>query len=37
VFAFAYFPVPVADHYVEHIQYFGEGGAFLAGIREPKY
>jgi len=37
VFAFAYFPVPAAAHYIEHIQYFGEGGAFLAGVREPKY
>lgn len=37
VFAFAYFPVPAANHYVEHIQYFGEGGAFLASVREPKY
>jgi hypothetical protein len=37
VFSFAYFPVPAAGHYVEHIQYFGEGGAFLAGIREPQY
>lgn len=37
VFAFAYFPVPAAAHYIEHIQYFGEGGAFLAGVRAPKY
>ena len=37
VFAFAYFPVPAVGHYVEHIQYFGDGGAFLASIREPKY
>jgi hypothetical protein len=37
VFAFAYFPVPAAGHYVEHIQYFGDGGAFLASVREPKY
>ena len=37
VFAFAYFPVPAAAHYVEHIQYFGEGSAFLDSVREPKY
>jgi catechol 2,3-dioxygenase-like lactoylglutathione lyase family enzyme len=37
VFAFAYFPVPAAAHYVEHIQYFGEGSAFLDGVRAPKY
>jgi hypothetical protein len=36
-FAFAYFPVPAAGHYVEHIQYFGEGGAFLATVRVQKY
>ena len=36
VFAFAYFPVPAAAHYIEHIQYFGEGGTFLASVREPK-
>lgn len=36
-FAFAYFPVPAAAHYVEHIQYFGEGSAFLDSVREPKY
>ena len=37
VFAFAYFPVPAAGHYVEHIRCFGDGGAFLASVREPKY
>lgn len=37
VFAFAYFPLPGVDHYLEHIQYFGEGGAFLASIRAPRY
>ena len=37
VFAFAYFPVPPAGHYVEHTQCFGDGGAFLASVREPKY
>ena len=37
VFAFAYFPLPGVDHYLEHIQYFGEGGAFLASVRTPKY
>jgi hypothetical protein len=36
-FAFAYFPVPAAGHYVEHMQYFGDGGAFLASVRAPKY
>lgn len=35
VFAFAYFPVPPAGHYVEHIRCFGDGGAFLASVREP--
>jgi hypothetical protein len=36
-FAFAYFPLPAVGHYLEHIQYFGDGGAFLAGVRAPKY
>jgi hypothetical protein len=37
VFAFAYFPLPAAGHYLEHIQYFGEGSAFLDSVRAPKY
>jgi hypothetical protein len=30
---FAYWKLPGLGHYIEHMQYFGEGGAFLEGIR----
>lgn len=32
-FAFAYHEMPGFGHLVEHIQYFGDAGEFLAGVR----
>jgi len=35
-FAFSYHALPAFGHLVEHIQYFGDAGAFLAGVRSPR-
>jgi hypothetical protein len=34
--AFAYHVLPALGHHVEHIQYFGDAGAFLDGVRTPR-
>jgi hypothetical protein len=35
-FAFAYHELPGFGHLVEHIQYFGDAGGFLDGVRAPR-
>jgi Glyoxalase/Bleomycin resistance protein/Dioxygenase superfamily len=35
-FAFSYHEMPALGHLVEHIQYFGDAGAFLASVRSPR-
>jgi hypothetical protein len=35
-FAFGYHELPALGHHVEHIQYFGDAGAFLEVVRAPR-